>query len=185
MERLLKEWEQFAATLVPEAQRAESAMLRDHGKLMLKAIAADMTRPESADQQAEKSKGHESVPAKDTAATTHGVDRLAWGFTLTAAVAEFRALRASVIRLWQEGLGDHPPPERTAADLVRFNEAIDQAITESVTSYSFEKEQNTRVFDAILSTSVDLICTVDLKTRLSYANRALLEFFNLTLEQIV
>ncbi|EQD29823.1 sensor histidine kinase, partial [mine drainage metagenome] len=75
MERLLEEWEQFAATLVPEAQRADSAMLRDHGKLMLKAIAADMTRPESADQQAEKSKGHDSVPDKDTAATTHGVDR--------------------------------------------------------------------------------------------------------------
>jgi diguanylate cyclase (GGDEF)-like protein/PAS domain S-box-containing protein len=185
MERLLKEWEQFAATLVPEAQRAESAMLRDHGRLMLTAIAADMTRPESAEQQAEKSKGHESVPANGTAATAHGADRLAWGFTLTAAVAEFRALRASVIRLWQEGLGDHPPPEHTGEDLIRFNEAIDQAITESVTSYSFEKEQSTRVFNAILSTSLDLICTVDFKTHLSYANRALLEFFNLTLEQIV
>lgn len=108
MERLLKEWEQFAATLVPEAQRAESAMLRDHGRLMLTAIAADMTRPESAEQQAEKSKGHESVPANGTAATAHGADRLAWGFTVTAAVAEFRALRASVIRLWQEGFGGSP-----------------------------------------------------------------------------
>lgn len=82
-------------------------------------------------------------------------------------------------------MGDHPPPEHTGEDLIRFNEAIDQAITESVTSYSFEKEQSTRVFNAILSTSLDLICTVDFKTHLSYANRALLEFFNLTLEQIV
>ncbi|EQD44418.1 sensor histidine kinase, partial [mine drainage metagenome] len=97
---------------------------------------------------------------------------LAWGFTLTAAVAEFRALRASVIRLWQDGLGEHRPQERTVEDLIHFNEAIDQAIAESVTSYSFEKEQNTRVFNTILSTSPDLICTVDLKTHLSYANRA-------------
>src|SRR5450631_1976982 len=170
MECLLQEWEKFAATLVPEAQHGDSAMLRDHGKLMLEAIAADLTRPESAEQQAEKSKGHDSVPAKDTAATTHGVDRYAWGFTLTAAVAEYRALRASVIRLWQEGFGDNSPPEQTVEDLIRFNEAIDQAITESVISYSFEKEQNTRVFNTILSTSPDLICTVDLKTHLAYAN---------------
>jgi PAS domain S-box-containing protein len=46
-------------------------------------------------------------------------------------------------------------------------------------------EQNTRVFNTILSTSPDLTCTVDLKTHLSYANRTLLEFFNLTLDQIV
>jgi diguanylate cyclase (GGDEF)-like protein/PAS domain S-box-containing protein len=185
MERLLQEWETFAATLVPESQRADSAMLRDHGKLMLEAIAADLRRPESSEQQEEKSKGHDSVPAKDTAATTHGVDRQAWGFTLTAAVAEYRALRASVIRLWQQDLGDSPPPERAVEDLIRFNEAVDQAIAESVTSYSFEKERSTRVFNTILSTSLDWICTVDLKTHLSYANRALLEFFNLTLEQIV
>jgi diguanylate cyclase (GGDEF)-like protein/PAS domain S-box-containing protein len=185
MERLLQEWETFAATLVPEAQRGDAAMLRDHGQLMLEAIAADLTRPESADEQAEKSKGHEAAAATDTAATAHGVDRQAWGFTLTATVAEYRALRASVIRLWQEGLGDNPPPPRTVEDLIRFNEAIDQAVTESVTSYSFEKEQNTRVFNTILSTSPDLICIVDLKTHLAYSNRALLEFFNLTLEQTV
>jgi RsbT co-antagonist protein rsbRD N-terminal domain len=104
IETILQEWEDFAATLVPVEQKMDQAMLRDHGKQMLEAIAADLLRPETARKKADKSKGHGDAPGgKATAAKTHGADRLASGFTLNAAVAEYRALRASVIRLWQGG----------------------------------------------------------------------------------
>lgn len=55
MEPILLEWEKFAATLVPEAQRMDHAMLRDHGEKMLQAIARDVSKPESEKQRAEKS----------------------------------------------------------------------------------------------------------------------------------
>ena len=48
-------------------------------------------------------------------------------------MSEFRALRASVTALWGKS-----NPELHQADiqnLTRFNEAIDQAITESISSY--------------------------------------------------
>jgi signal transduction histidine kinase len=63
-------------------------------------------------------------------------------------VAEFRALRASVIRLWiksegaigTEGIGD----------LTRFNEAIDQSLAESVSRYTQDLEHSKEMFLAIL-----------------------------------
>jgi diguanylate cyclase (GGDEF)-like protein/PAS domain S-box-containing protein len=186
MEAILQEWEQFAATLVPAAQKKDKAMLRDHGKKMLETIAADLTHSQTAYAKAKKSKGQNGAPAsKTTAAKTHGADRLAAGFSLNAAVAEYRALRASVIRMWQEAQGKEPVPRRAIGELIRFSEAIDQAITESVTSYSFEKEQQTRVFDTILSSSPDLSFTCDLEGRFAYANRALIEFLELPLREIV
>ena len=70
-------------------------------------------------------------------------------------------------------------------DLIRFNEAVDQAIAESVTSYSFEKEQEVRVFDTILSSSPDLSFTFRLDSKFSYGNKALLDLLELTPEKII
>jgi PAS domain S-box-containing protein len=85
----------------------------------------------------------------------------------------------------KEAGGKKPVPSKAINDLIRFSEAIDQAISESVTSYSFEKEQQTRVFDTILSSSTDLSLTFDLEGRFAYANKALIEFLKLPLDKIV
>lgn len=186
LECILKEWEEFAATLVPAEQRANKVLLRDHLKLMLEAMAKDLAQSQTAHEKSEKSKGHsDTAPEEETAASIHGLDRLALGFSLNAAMAEYRALRASVTRLWQEALANKPLPITAMGDLIRFNEAIDQAINESITSYSFEKEQQTRVFDTILSSSPDLNFTLDLNGRFTYANKALLHLLALPLDEVV
>jgi len=183
MEPILLEWEKFAATLVPEAQRMDHALLRDHGEKMLQAIAGDLSKPESQKQKADKSKGEAAGKNDETAAKVHGADRLALGFTLNSAVAEYRALRATVVRLWQDEIKGVPSTQPAFEDLIRFNEAIDQAITESVTSYSAEKEQQSRVFNTILSNSPDLSFTFDPAAKLTFGNRAFLEFLNLSVEE--
>ena len=186
LERILREWEAFAASLVPPDQKISKVLLRDHVKQMLEVIAADLATPQTAHETAEKSKGHvDSPPDEQTAASTHGTERLALGFSLNAAMAEYRALRASVTRLWREKLINQAQADTVVDDLIRFNEAIDQAINESVTSYSFEKDQQTRVFDTILSSSPDLSFTFDLDGRFTYANKALTELFELSLDEIV
>ena len=182
----MQEWEEFAATLVPAEQRMDTVMLRDHLKQMLEAIALDLAQPQTSHEKAEKSKGRaDTAPEDETAASTHGSERLALGFSLNAAMAEYRALRASVTRLWQETLMNKPLPSTAMSDLIRFNEAIDQSINESVTSYSFEKEQQTRVFDTILSSSPDLNFTFELDGKFAYANKALAELLELASENIV
>ncbi len=186
IDTILREWEEFAATLVPAAQKKDRVMLRDHGKKVLEAIAVDIARPQTAHEKDEKSKGHDPpVSVSETAAETHGADRLASGFSLNSAVAEFRALRASVIRLWQRAQDKNPVPSTAIEELIRFSEAIDQAIAESVTSYSFEKDQQTRVFDTILSSSPDFSFTFDLHGKFMFANKALREFFERPLQDIV
>lgn len=186
LECILQEWEEFAATLVPAEQKMDKVMLRDHLKQMLEAIALDLAQPQTAHEKAEKSKGHaDSSPENETAASAHGTERLALGFSLNAAMAEYRALRASVTRLWQEALLNKPLPSTAMGDLIRFNEAVDQSINESVTSYSFEKEQQTRVFDTILSSSPDLSFTFALDGKFAYANKALTELLVLPADEIV
>ncbi|MHB8743890.1 MAG: putative bifunctional diguanylate cyclase/phosphodiesterase [Sulfuricaulis sp.] len=157
-------------------------MLRDHVKKMLETIAADLARPESAHDQAEKSKGHR--PATKTAATSHGVERLELGFSLVSAMAEYRALRASVTRLWQDAHLAKPVSKAANEDIIRFNEAIDQAVSESVDSYSEERDKHTRVFETILSSSPDLSFTFDLEGRFAYANKALIQLLGLPIDKI-
>lgn len=169
----MQEWQDFAATLVPTGQTMNKVALRDHIKLILETVAADLAQPQTEQVATNKSQGLSEPEPEDTAATVHGKERLAFGFGLDAAVAEYRALRASVTRLWQKSLKDETIPATAVRDLIRFNEAIDQAITESVTSYAFEKEQLTRVFDTILSSSPDLSFTFDLEGRFAYANQAM------------
>jgi len=63
-------------------------------------------------------------------------------------VSEFRALRASVIRLWTRHRSEVAPTD--LEDLTRFNEAIDQAIAESITRYTGDVDQSKERFLAIL-----------------------------------
>jgi signal transduction histidine kinase len=148
-EAILVEWEAFARTL-PSGETMDILALRDHAKEMLLVIATDMARPQSDDAQAEKSRGgadaHEGRGA--TAAQEHGSGRAESGFTVGQMVAEFRALRASVTRLW------HAQADPTGMDvdaMVRFNEAIDQAIAESVGRFSQSVTEAQERFLAILS----------------------------------
>jgi signal transduction histidine kinase len=131
MEKILSEWEAFAATLLPAAAGLSSLALRDHAQLILQAVARDLNTPQTREAQAEKSKGRAPgvTGAPETAAQTHAVLRAREGFDINQLVAEYRALRASVLRLWM----DARFLDKTAIDdMIRFNEAIDQAVAESV-----------------------------------------------------
>ncbi len=174
-ETILRDWEEFAATYVPKSKKQDRALLRDDVHKILDAIAADLAGPQTAQQKIDKSKGHDDSPANKTAAKTHGTQRLMAGFSLNETVAEYRVLRAHITRLWQAALKNesHLVPNEINEHLVRFNEAIDQAVSESVASYSSEKEQKWRILDTILSSSPDLIFILDLDGTLVYANRAL------------
>lgn len=174
-ETILRDWEEYAATCVPESKKQDRELLRDHVHKILDAISSDLADPQTALQQIEKSKGHDDLPADKTAAKIHGALRLTAGFSLSQAVSEFRVMRAHITRLWQAAVKEESPLMLRVIDdeLVRFNEAIDQAVSESVQSYSFERQQEWRIVDTILSSSPDLIFILDLDGTFVYANKAL------------
>ena len=140
MESILVEWESFAATRSPAANGMTSLELRDHAEQILEAIAKDIETAQSGHDQKQKSLGLAVVPpdAPETAAQTHAVLRGRSGFNINQLVAEYRALRASVLRLWDRANGGEI---RGLDDVIRFDEAIDQAMTESVCFYSTEVER--------------------------------------------
>jgi signal transduction histidine kinase len=71
------------------------------------------------------------------------------GFDLAALVSEYRALRATVIRLWHESVPT--PDRRDLDDLTRFNESIDQSLAEAARTYAETVDRSRQMFLGILS----------------------------------
>ena len=140
MEAILAEWEAFASTLHPAATRMTPLALRDHAQQILEAVAGDISTSQSEQEQADKSKGKapKIEGAPHTAAETHAILRANSGFDIEQLAAEYRALRASVLRLWLDAC---PPEGINLDDVIRFNEAIDQAVAESIAFFSAQVEQ--------------------------------------------
>jgi signal transduction histidine kinase len=149
-ERILKEWEAFASTCEPAAHTMDVDALRDHASQMLTVIADDLETPQGGREQAEKAKGQapDEAPDAATAAEVHGALRADSGFTVDQMVAEYRALRASVLRLWTSEQGELKSAD--IEDLTRFNEAIDQSLAESVSEFNENVENSKEMFLAIL-----------------------------------
>ena len=166
LETILQEWEDFARSL--EAGGALSvAALRDDAEQMLRFIAADLETQQNTHEQSEKAKGHRAKLGDQTsAAAHHGLRRLEEGFDMVQLVSEYRALRASVTRLW---IGSGGPSQGSMEDLIRFNEAIDQVLAEAVKRFSEQLDRSRDLLMAIIGH--------DLRGPLSAINtsRALLE----------
>jgi signal transduction histidine kinase len=148
---IVDECEAFARTLGPAAEDMDRESLRDHIGQILASIAADMKVPQTERQRSEKSKGHEkSRPgARDQAAETHGAMRAASGFDVSQTAAEYRALRASVIRLWLRTSPTLGSAE--VEDLTRFNEAMDQALAETLFQFAHAAAASRNLFLGVLS----------------------------------
>ena len=143
VEPILVEWESFARGIWPKGATADPAEVRDEAEDILRETAVDMQAEQTSAQQAEKSKGAGS-PSDDSegltrASSSHGAGRVASGFDLWAVVAEYRALRASVLRLWRDSGPD--PDLRDLNDLTRFNESMDQSLTHAIRGYAERVER--------------------------------------------
>ena len=156
IDAIVDEWEVFAKTLLPVAGTMTSLALRDHCREILLATVDDMRTRETESERAAKAQGNAPLDAgADTAATAHGALRHLSGFDLVQLVAEFRALRASVLALWSRRKSSDLADEVLTGDseieqIMRFNEAIDQALAASVESYSMAVTTSRDMFLAVL-----------------------------------
>jgi len=127
----------------------DASSLRDHLPEIVQAIVADLREPQTAAEAVEKSEGQASTPPgqRRSAAGTHALHRAHSGYSIANLVSEYRALRASVLRLWADAPHEHRVPPN---DVTRFNEAIDQAIAESVHYFAEESERWRNIFLGVL-----------------------------------
>ena len=182
IEELLEEWQDYART-IGAARQMDPADLRDHARQMLEWIAFDLASPQTEAQQIGKSRGAVAPGRADTSGRQHGAGRFGSGFRIEDVVAELRALRASVLRLWKRA---SPPTIATELnDMTRFNEALDQELTESVASYTAHKDQQVNLLQTILSSSPDHSCVLDREGRFLYVNKSLAEQYRLPPRQLI
>lgn len=148
MSEIMTEWESFADSLASASGRMSTLQLRDHAEAILNSIAHDIDTAQSPAEQYEKSRGNSPSLGVTSAASVHGGQRHANNFTLLELSAEFRALRATVLRLWLPQAG--ALSSDSISQMIRFNEGIDQALAESIVTYSTSSEQTRELFLAIL-----------------------------------
>lgn len=147
--QIVDEWEAFARSLSPTDNNDTPLALRDHIEALLAFIVKDIKSPQTHSEQVQKSQGGKARSSTPTAAETHAALRLAGGFNIDQMVSEYRALRASVIKLWSKAT---PVMNSTdILDLTRFNESIDQELAESVSHYTQKVNYSKDLFMGILS----------------------------------
>jgi signal transduction histidine kinase len=144
---IIEEWVGFARTLT-SARGLDVDALRDHAEKMLLTVAAEMRTEESDERQRLRSRGEARTNASaETAADAHGDQRYGHGFSLEELVSEYRALRATVIRLWVRRTTIN---DRTVYELTRFNEGIDQLLAESVVHFAKQLDRARHLFMGVL-----------------------------------
>lgn len=144
-EEIIVEFATFARTLMPTGGDMSEAELRDHAHAILTAIVDDMGTTQTGQEEARKSKGHGAARTMRDSGKLHADDRISHGFTFRSVLAEFRALRATVLRLYEEHGGSD------LSEVRRFNEAIDEALTESMHQFAETTDLFRDQFIGILS----------------------------------
>ena len=149
MTEILAEWTTFAEKTAPPEGEMSKLALTDHAQQILNAIALDIETHQSHQEQFDKSQGEEiDLGPDESAAAIHGRLRHASNFSLLQLSSEFRALRATVLRLWLPRVSQLSSD--TINEMVRFNEAIDQALAESIITYSARDDRTRDLFLAVL-----------------------------------
>ena len=159
-------WEDFARELTPFAVDLSDAILRDHLRGIVREMADDMDSPQTSAEQQAKSKGHgPRGGALDRITALHANARLISGFNLEHALAEYRALRSSIIFLWVRSAPESE--EIQLSEVTRFNETIDQAIAEVVRRFASKNEVlNDRFVGALSHEIRNPLNTIALTTEL-------------------
>lgn len=149
IEPLCRDWVAFARTRGEEGEAMTTYQLRDHAAQLLAEIVEDMRAPLSATQQRLRSRdaGPETFQAEG-AASLHARQRAQHGFGMVQLVSEFRALRASVLRLWKQS--GHTPGPQDLPDMTRFNEALDQILADSLRAFMESMDQTRHLFMGVL-----------------------------------
>lgn len=149
-EAITIQWIEFAKTASPASRHMTVAELRDHIHEILTFIATDIETSQTETEQVIKSHGDspQENAAGDSAAETHALLRLEDGFDIDQMVSEYRALRASIIKLWRSE--NETVTNQDMEDIIRFNEAVDQTIAESVKRYTKRIDHSRNMFLGIL-----------------------------------
>lgn len=144
------EWVKFAEENISGIKKLQPKEVRDHIKQMLDTIVKDMETKQTDAQQEKKSKGKKVMRSGESkAANQHGEQRADVGFDIMELSSEFRALRASILRLWETN-SKTANLEVDFQDMIRFNETIDELWMISIKRFQLKVDESKNWFMGIL-----------------------------------
>ncbi|HEX3409076.1 MAG TPA: HAMP domain-containing sensor histidine kinase [Candidatus Binataceae bacterium] len=137
IDAIAQEWEEFAKSCTPASIGMTRTTLLNDVIPILQAIAHDMEMPQTLDEEIAKGKGRHLSDSLARVAANHVGARIESRFDLAQIVSEYRAVRASALRLYarSEGLSDE------TREVVRFSEAIDESVAEIVPTFLLREAQ--------------------------------------------
>lgn len=149
-DEITQEWISYAQNNINHAYEMNLEEVTDHVREILDRIVEDMESSQTDDQQESKSKGNKELSSKDReVGTAHGEQRVGFGFDFMQLSSEFRALRASVLRLWAQK-SRKEDWKTDFHDMIRFNEAIDEIWMVSLDRFQTKLEESKNLFLGIL-----------------------------------
>jgi signal transduction histidine kinase len=143
-ERVLREWEEFAKKF-KGGFSLPRWILRDHGAAIVKLLAQQTQISPLARGQDAKAESEGATGLIEHVTAAHVQLRIESGFDLAQIIGEYLALRACVLRLWQES--DPDSFASGAVEIARFSEAIDENVAAGVLYY---EERETQYRDRFL-----------------------------------
>lgn len=182
LDKVLQAWEHNAEAILA-SDRVSKEDRRDHAEAILRRIIGEMGQSQSHRQQSRDAKGLNPGPESTTAAQRHGAARMQSGVDMVPMTMEFRALRMSVIQRWTAEIDTAGRSELN--DLIRFDEEIDRALTESLESFTREKSKQDRLFHTMLSSSPDPSYIMDAEGRFLHVNKAATELYEMDKDRLV
>lgn len=166
-------WEKYALSIIFFNHSSSDA--HDHAKGMLMAIVEDMQRERTPEEQTDISQGPDPQADLASQAELHGSERHTGGFSMAETVSEFRALRATILRLWNDSSATAMQSDLDG--LTRFNEAVDKVLAESVVRFAIDKDNTahrlenelkraTTISDTIIECAPGGFCMIDEESKL-------------------
>lgn len=135
---------QVASSFSSRSAGVNTDAMREQLPQILDAIVRDLRTTQSRAEAVQRSRTPVMAPATpSSAAGTYARLRAQSGITLEQVVSELRALRSCVLLLWSDAA---PDGDDALEDVVRFNEAVDQILAESIANFSAEIEGWRNVF---------------------------------------
>ena len=147
---ILHAWIDFARDQLPAARDLDDVGLEDHGQKILEELVRNMELPQDEEERRRKSEGKSQLASTSAGvpSRSHARQRERQGFEVGQMVAEYRALRATVLRLWRAS--GREAQLQDIDEVIRFDEAVDQALAESVEVFIAELNKARDLFLGVL-----------------------------------
>ncbi|MGE1153879.1 sensor histidine kinase [Pseudomonas kitaguniensis] len=133
IEDILLEWESIACTVKVSTVASDFDLFRRQTKNLLATIAQQIKTGKIGCHKTAKPFEHDANNDTESPAHTYGMARHLAGVSMDQMISEYRDLRSCILTLWLSS--DRVTDDNDIWDIIHFNNAIDEAIIVSISTY--------------------------------------------------